>query len=142
MVNTSKGYYLELEQRLYSLRTHFDMCRGAGNEETIDWARFFLAWSQKASKYCNAWSGENLRAVENFIRSLEKSKVGVMGYEVLERTMAEASLNLDQEILKSLKGREEKSLFPKPVEKRTLVSVVDSQGLSEDLDSPENRRLR
>jgi hypothetical protein len=142
MINTSKGYYLELEQRLHALRTHFDMCRGAVNEETIDWAKFFLAWSQKASKYCNSWSAENLRTAENFVRNLEKSKIGVMGYEVLERAMAEASWNLDQEILKSLKGSEEKSLFPKPMGKKTLVSVADSQGLSEDLDSPENRRLR
>ncbi len=135
-MDTSKGYYFELEQRLYSLRTHFDMCKGAGNEETVDWAKFFLAWSQKAAKYCNPWGAENLRAVENFVRNLEKSKVGVMGYEVLERTMAEASWNLDQEILKSLRGQEGKNLFPKPVEKKKLVSVLDSQGLVEETETP------
>jgi hypothetical protein len=141
MMDASKGYYLELEQRLYSLRVHFDMCKGAGNSETVDWARFFLAWSQKASKHCGAWSADNLRISENFVRNLEKSKIGIMGYEVLERTMFEASRNLNQEILKSLGAQEAGIPSLKPVAKKSLVSVVDPQGFSEDTDSPPDTRL-
>jgi hypothetical protein len=141
MIDTSKGYYLELEQRLYSLRAHFDICQGASNAETADWARFFLVWSQKASKYCDSWSLENLGAAEGFVRNLEKSKIGIMGYEVLERIMAEASWNLNQEILKNLKGLEMKKPVSRPADKKSLVSVVDSLGLSEDTDSPGNSRL-
>src|SRR5580692_2848765 len=141
MMETSKGYHLELEQRLHSLRTHFDMCKGAGNEETVDWANFFLAWSQKASKYCDPWSAENLRAAQKFAGNLEKSKIGVMGYEVLERIMTEASRNLDQEILRSLRSRELKNSPPQPLEKKALVPIVDSLGFTEDTEEPRNIRL-
>jgi hypothetical protein len=140
MVDTSKGYYLELEQKLYSLRTHFGMCHGAKNEEVLDWARFFMDWSRRASKYCDAWSAENLRNSENFVKNLEKPKVGVMGYEVLERVMAEASLSLNQEILKSLKAGTPDKDPAKVGDKTSLVSVVDSQGFAEDRDAPPNRR--
>lgn len=141
MIDTSKSYYLELEQKLYSLRCHYALCQGASNEETLDWAKFFFSWSQKASKYCDSWGVENLRSVENFLRSLEKSKIGIMAYEVLERIMNEAYWNLNQEILKSLRDREAKSFALKSLEKKNVISVVDIQGFTEDIDSPQNTRL-
>lgn len=103
MTKSSNAFYLDLDQALYSLRTHFDMCKGATNDEVLEWSKFFRDWSKKASHYCGSWSAENLKHAENFVRNLEKSKVGVMGYEVLERVMAEAYWNLNQEILKALK---------------------------------------
>ncbi len=106
----TKSHYLELEQGLYSLRVHFGMCQGAKNEDVLDWSRFFLAWSQKAKKDCGSWSLENLRNIENFVKNLEKSKVGVMGYEVLERMMGEAAVHLNQEILTSLRSLNEKKV--------------------------------
>jgi hypothetical protein len=105
-MDTSKGYYLELEQALYSLRIHFAQCQGAKNEEVLDWSKFFLDWSRKAVKYCGSWSEESLRNAENLAKNLEKPKVGVMGYEVLERAMSETAWNLNQEILKNLKTEE------------------------------------
>src|SRR5581483_3307495 len=136
MIDTNKGHYLELEQKLHALQIHFDLCKGAKNEEVLDWAKFFLSWSQKASKTCGPWSQENLKTTESFVRNLEKSKVGLMGYEVLERTMAEAYWNLHQEILKALKKRESQGLQLKAIAEKILVTVPDSQGLVEDLDLP------
>ncbi len=141
MVDTSKGYYLELEQRLYSLRGHFALCQGLRDEETLDWAKFFLTWSQKASKCCDSWSAENLRVLDNLILELQKSKGSVTGYEVLEGIMAVATNHLNQEILKNLRGGETKSPILKPLEKKSLVSVADSQGFIDDTDSPQSTRL-
>jgi hypothetical protein len=103
MKKESKNHYLDLELSLYSLRVHYDMCKGATNEEVLEWARFFCNWCRAAVKYCGIWSLENQKNAENFVKNLEKSKVGVMGYEVLERLMGEANVNLNREIIQSLK---------------------------------------
>jgi|GEM_PF-2818713 len=108
MVDTSKGFYLEMEQKLYALRTHYAMCQGLTNAEVLEWAKFYLGWSREAVKKCGDWSLENLRQTENFVKNLEKVKVGIMGSEVLEQVMGEASLNLNREILNNLKGPEKK----------------------------------
>jgi len=107
-MDTSKGFYLELDQKLYALRTHYSMCPGLKNEEVLEWANFFLAWSREAVKKCGDWSLENLKNTENFIKNLEKAKMGIMGAEVLDRVMGEASLHLNREILKELRREEEK----------------------------------
>lgn len=103
MVDTSKSYYLDLEQKLYTLRTHFSMCKDLKNEEVLEWARFFDKWSREATARCGVWTLENLKNAENFIGNLQKSKVGIMGYEVLERLMGEAAMSLNKEILDAVK---------------------------------------
>lgn len=103
MVDTSKSYYLDLEQKLYTLRTHFSMCKDLKNDEVLEWARFFEKWSREAAARCGVWTLENLKNAESFIKNLEKTKVGIMGYEVLERLMAEAAQNLNKEILDAMK---------------------------------------
>lgn len=108
MADTSKSYYLDLDQKLYALRTHYAMCQDLKNEEVLEWAKFFLAWSREAVKKCGDWSLENLKHTENFIKNLEKAKVGIMGSEVLDRVMGEASLNLNREILKNLRQDDRK----------------------------------
>ncbi len=103
MANHSNAFYLDLEEALHRLRVHFDMSRGASNYEVVEWAKFYQDWSRKALHYCGPWSIENLRHAENFVKNLEKSKVGIMGYEVLERVMGEAAMNLNSEILKAVR---------------------------------------
>ena len=103
MIDTTKSHYLDLEQKLHYLRVHFDMCQGADNKEVLDWAKFYLGWCKTASQQCGGWADPALKNAENFVKNLEKSKVGVVGgYEVLENQMAEASAALNSEILKSL----------------------------------------
>jgi hypothetical protein len=112
-MDTSNSFYLGLDQSLRTLRVHFDMSRGASNDEVLEWAKYFLDWSDKASRYCGPWSAENLKQAGNFVRNLEKSTAGIVGYEVLERAMGEAASNLNQEILNVLKElRIEKQLLP------------------------------
>jgi hypothetical protein len=112
-MDTSNSFYLGLDQSLHTLRVHFDMSRGATNDEVLEWAKYFLDWSHKAMRYCGPWSAENLNHAESFVRNLEKSSAGIVGYEVLERTMGEAALNLNQEILDVLKQPcLEKQLLP------------------------------
>ena len=96
-----KDNYLDLEQRLSLLQIHFNMCQGSNNEETLVWARFFFAWSKQAKKYCNDWAEDNLKTAENFVNTLEKSKRGAAGYDILHRIMTEAARNLTAEKAKS-----------------------------------------
>jgi len=103
MIDMTKAHYLELEERIHSLRTHFALCKGADDKETLDWAKFFLAWSKAACLKCGDWSQVNLRGAENFVKDLERSKGGVLGYGVLEHQMAEAATRLNGEILDSLR---------------------------------------
>ena len=118
MVNTNKAYYLKLEDEIYYLRVHYSMCQGIQKEEILEWARFFLTWSRKASQDCEIWSQENLQRVEKFVKSLEKSKVDPESYGTLEKMLAEAALHLNHEILKVFQGPGlaldigEKRLFP------------------------------
>ncbi len=114
-MNTSNSFYLGLDQSLHTLRIHFDMSRGATNDEVMEWAKFFEDWSRKASHYCGPWSAENLRHAENFVKNLQKSKVGIVGYEVLERVMGEAAMNLNREILQAVQqpGEEKATLLAK-----------------------------
>jgi hypothetical protein len=102
-MDTENSFYLGLDQSLHTLRVHFDMSRGATNDEVLEWAKYFLDWCNKASRYCGPWSAENVKHTGNFVRNLEKSTAGIVGYEVLERAMGEAALNLHQEILNVLK---------------------------------------
>lgn len=88
---------LELDQKLNSLRIHFESCKDASNQEVLDWAKFFLGWSKTAAQNYGDWSRENRGQAENLVKQLEKKKTMVLGYEVLERMMAEAALNLDRE---------------------------------------------
>jgi len=118
VIDTTKAHYLDLEQKLHTLRTHFTMCKGADNKEVLDWAKFFLGWSKAASQQCGSWTVENLRNIENFAKNLEKSKVGVMGYEVLESMMGEAAVSLNCEILAYL----HKGKVPKPEKERAFLA--------------------
>jgi hypothetical protein len=103
LIDTSRSHYLDLEKDLHYLREHFSMCRGATDDEIVDWAKFFLGWSKKARTTCGPWAVENLSSVEAFVKTLQKSKSGSSGYEVLERSMAMASSNLNREILASVR---------------------------------------
>lgn len=101
MVNELKAHNLELDQKLHSLRIHFDYCKGASNQEVLDWARFFLGWSKTAAHTYGDWSRENQTQAENLVKELEKKKTLVLGCEVLERMMAEAASNLGGEMAES-----------------------------------------
>lgn len=96
--------HLDLEQRLSFLQIHLNMCKGADNEETLAWARFFFAWSKQAAKDCNAWAEENLKTAEKFVNTLEKSRRGDAGYDILQRIMTEAARNLTAEKSRSRTG--------------------------------------
>jgi hypothetical protein len=103
-VDTSKGFYLDLEQELHVLITHFSMCYGATDPEVLDWARYFEHWAESASWRCGAWSKLSLEKIRNFVRylELEGSRTGHSGYVSLRREMGEASRNLNKEIRKNL----------------------------------------
>ncbi len=77
-MDTSNSFYLGLDQSLHILRVHFDMSRGATNVEVLEWAKYFLDWSDKAAHYCGPWSAENLELAGNFVRNLEKSTAGIV----------------------------------------------------------------
>jgi hypothetical protein len=102
-MNSSNSFYLDLDQALHRLRVHFDMSRGATNDEVLEWAKYFRDWSHKASRLCGPWSAENLTHAENFVNNLEKSKAGTVGYEALETAMRAAATRLNEEIVKALK---------------------------------------
>lgn len=97
-----KASYMELEQSLFTLRSHFDMCLGAENQDVLHWAKFFKDWIRKASVDVGPWWRESLTDVEKLIKDLEKPKTGDLGYEILDHMMAKASWKLDREILESL----------------------------------------
>jgi hypothetical protein len=97
MMDALTDSYQELEQRLSFLQTHLNMCKGADNEETLVWARFFFAWSKQAAKYNDSWAEENLKTAENFVNTLERSRRGAGGYDMLQGIMAEAIGNLNGE---------------------------------------------
>ena len=105
---------LELDQKLHSLRNHFDFCKGASNPEVLDWAKFFLGWSKTAAQNYGDWSRENQTQVENLVKELEKKKTLILGFEVLERMMAEAALNLERETAQA---------HPKPTATRSPEAV-------------------
>jgi len=88
---------VELEQKLSFLQTHLNMCKGADNEETLVWARFFFAWSKQAAKYNDSWAEENLKTAENFVNTLERSRRGAGGYDMLQGIMTEAIGKLNEE---------------------------------------------
>jgi hypothetical protein len=69
-MDTSKAFYLDLEQDLYFLSLHYDMCQGATDPEVIDWARFFQRWAEKATKNCGPWSWTSLEAAQNIVLEL------------------------------------------------------------------------
>jgi len=102
MTKRFKASYLELEQSLFTLRTHFEMCKGAENQDVLHWAKFFKDWIRKASVDTGPWWQESLAEVEKLIKDLEKPKTGDLGYEILDHMMSKASWNLNREILESL----------------------------------------
>lgn len=103
MVDTTKGFYLDLEQKLYALRTHFGMCKNLKNEDVLEWAKFFQAWSKEASSFCEPWAKETLVLAAEIVRNLEGTRNAVTGTEILERVMVEAAQNLNREIVKGLR---------------------------------------
>jgi hypothetical protein len=103
-MDTNKSFYLDLEQELFSLMSHYAHCKGATDGETADWAKFFQTWSRKAAKVCGAWSLENMHLAEKLTQSFERSRTGMKGYEVLENAMAQAWVSLGREIKEELKG--------------------------------------
>src|SRR5258708_35312263 len=102
-MDLSKNFYLDLEQGLHGLVVHFDMLQDAKDAEVLDWARFFMKWSETAARLCGSWSRENMYLAEKIVRNLKESKTGVMGYEALKTAMSEASRNLTREIQETLK---------------------------------------
>ncbi len=97
-MDTSNALYLDLEQDLYFLTLHYDMCQGATDPEMIDWARFFQRWAEKATKKCGPWSWITLETARNIVLELERSKSGENGYEALGKAMDGASKKLNAEI--------------------------------------------
>jgi hypothetical protein len=99
MIDTKHGYYLDLEQKLFTLRTHFEMCRGAKNEDVQHWAKFFREWARKAVVDCGPWCRNLCVDLDQVLKDLEKNKMGDFGYEIIEHLMAKAAFNLNAEIL-------------------------------------------
>ena len=102
MIDTQHGAYLDIEQKLHSLRTHFEMCRGAQNQDVVHWAKFFLDWVRKSSPHCGSWCWEIGSDLERALKDLEKQKMGDFGYEVVEHLMAKAASYLNREILENI----------------------------------------
>lgn len=94
--------YLDIEQGLFVLRSHFDMCRGAENQDVVHWAKFLKSWAGKATPDTGAWCQDLLVDIERLLRELEKNKKGDAGFGLLQDLMAKASRDLDREILDSL----------------------------------------
>src|SRR5690242_17736652 len=101
-----KPAYFELEQNLYYLRLHFEMCDGARDPEVQDLCKFFVGWSKKASGTCGTWSRNNLETAEQILKTLEKSKTGLTGFETLKSLMASAYQSLNAEIKEGLKAKQ------------------------------------
>ncbi len=106
-VDTSRGFYLDLEQELHVLITHYGMCYGATDAEVLDWARYFEHWAESASWRCGPWSKTTVEKARNFVRflELEGSQTSHSAYVSLRREMSEASKNLNSEIKKSLQSK-------------------------------------
>jgi hypothetical protein len=139
MADISNGFYMDLEQGLYFLRMHFEMCEGSKDSELLDWGRFFVEWSRKAAQECGSWSVANLEIAENVFETLQKSKTGLMGFEVLKRAMNDAAHSLNLEIKEALKGKKAgASSSSKKI--AASVSVGDSMGFEDDTDQPQGRR--
>ena len=107
MSGNAGSFHLDMEQELYFLRVHFEMCEGSNDSEMADWGRFYLEWSRKASRECGAWSKGNLETAEKIFQTLQRSKTGLMGFEVLKKAMAEASYQLNAEIMEALRARKD-----------------------------------
>ena len=102
MIDTEHSVYLDIEQKLYSLRTHFEMCRGAQNQDVVHWTRFFLDWTRKSSAHCGPWCREIGMDLERALKDLEKQKMGDFGYEIVEHLMSKATSQLTREILDNI----------------------------------------
>jgi hypothetical protein len=101
-MNSSKGFYLDIENQLYVLITHYDLCEGSSDPEVIDWARFFVRWADTASKQCGPWTLECMNRAREIVDELERSQSGKKGYEALGNAMQTASRKLAAEIKGSL----------------------------------------
>lgn len=132
--------YFELEQNLYYLRLHFEMCDGARDPEVGEWCRFFVDWSRKASKSCGTWSRGNLETAEQILKVLEKSKSGLTGFETLKGLMSGAHQSLNAEIKDNLKKK--KAADAEKTEGKKLVAnhAAGASELMEDTDQPRGRR--
>ncbi len=97
------SFYLDLEQGLYVLRTHFEMSQQDPDNEPGEWAKFFLKWAENASKYCGPWSREILGQARTLAGKLEKPGVGWVMAD-LEEVMSEADQRLAKEIMTTLRN--------------------------------------
>jgi len=140
MKDTSNGFYLDLEQGLYFLRMHFEMCEGSKDSEILDWGRFFVEWSRKASGECGPWSKGNLELSQKVFETLQRSNTGLMGFEVLKRAMTDAAHNLNSEIKEALKATKAPAANSPNKKLALSLPLGDTMGLEEDTDRPQERR--
>jgi hypothetical protein len=96
------SFYLDLEQGLYVLRTHFEMSQQDPDNEPGEWAKFFLKWAENASKYCGPWSREVLGRARTLAAKSERSGMGNSLTE-LDEAMSEADRRLAGEIMATLR---------------------------------------
>ena len=120
-------YYLELQEELGVLRSHFEACEGAANKEVLDWARFFLQWSKRAGKDGEDWGKATLKGADKIAKTLEKPPAGTDGFKMLQEAMREAAAHLAQRL---------RAVEFKPVP----IVRVTPEGFLDDIDAPQARR--
>ncbi len=101
-MDSTKSFYLDLEEELHTLTSHFLLCEGALDAEVVDWARFYVRWAEKSAKKCGPWSKVCLEHARNILQALENSQKGKEGYAALGTAMQTASQKLATEIKGSL----------------------------------------
>lgn len=92
--------FVELEQKLSGLRVHYQLCQELSAKDVLDWAKFFLRWSQFASEISGPWAMAGLLKAEKLVSDLSKPKPAPMSYETLDLFMAEAQMNIQEEIFR------------------------------------------
>ena len=121
-----RDFYLEIQEELGVLRSHFEICEGAGNKEVLDWARFFLQWSKRAGRDGEDWGKTTLKAAEKIAKTLEKPPAGTNGFGILQEAMREAAAHLSQRL---------RAVEIKPV----AIVRATSDGFFDDLEAPRAR---
>jgi hypothetical protein len=104
-MDTSKSFYLDLEQGLHDIILHFAMCRGDQDPEVVDGARSFQHWAGKAAQHCGPWSKEILEQAQGIFQEMEKSGSDERGHKALSKAILDAFRNLNAEIKDNLKKK-------------------------------------
>jgi len=90
---------IKLETKLSALRAHYALCPDLEVKDVLEWAGFFLKWSQEAMENSGDWGKKNFLAADRLAIDIAKSKSASNSAVALAVAMADAAKGLEAEIM-------------------------------------------